>query len=73
MPVLHWLDRLNTTPKVPCRVLRVDENLSCGEADSGNMLVQGDDLHTLESAAADFSWGSEMRVYRPAVQHQKRV
>jgi len=55
MPVLHWLDRnktLATTPKVPCRVLWVDAGLSCGEADSGNMLVQGDDLHTLESAAA---------------------
>jgi len=55
MPVLHWLDRnktLATTPKVPCRVLRVDEGLSCGEVESGNLLIQWDSLHAIESAAA---------------------
>jgi len=52
MPTLNWLDRnktLNTTPKVPCRVLRADEGLSCGDADSGNMLIQGDNLHALKA------------------------
>jgi len=52
MPVLHWLDRnktLATTPKVPCRILWVDEDLSCGDADSGNMLIQGDNLHALKA------------------------
>jgi len=52
MPVLHWLDRNKTlaaTPRVPCRVLRVDAGLSCGEADSGNMLIQGDNLHALKA------------------------
>jgi len=37
MPVLHWLDRnktLATTPKVSCCILRVDEDLSCGDVDS---------------------------------------
>jgi len=52
MSVLHWLDRnktLATTPKVPCRILRVDEGLSCGDADSGNLLIQGDNLHALKA------------------------
>jgi len=57
MPTLNWLDRnktLNTTPKVPCRVLRVDAGLSCGEADSGNMLIQGDNLHALKALLPTF-------------------
>jgi len=49
---LHWLDRnktLATTPKVPCRILRADDGLSCGDADSGNLLIQGDNLHALKA------------------------
>jgi len=52
MPVLHWLDRnktLATTPKVPCRILRVDDDLSCGDVGSGNMLIQGGNLHALKA------------------------
>jgi len=52
MPVLHWLDRKKTlaaTSKAPCRVLRMDAGLSCGEADSGNILIQGDNLHALKA------------------------
>jgi len=52
MPVLHWLNRnktLATTPKVPCRILQVDEGLSCGDADSSNMLIHGDNLHGLKA------------------------
>jgi len=57
MPTLNWLDRHKTlaaTPKVPCRVLRVDAGLSCGEADSGNMLIQGDNLHALKALLPTF-------------------
>jgi len=33
MPTLNWLDKtVNTTPKVPCRILRVDDSLSYGAA-----------------------------------------
>jgi len=52
MPTLHWLDRnktLATTPKVPCRILRLGQGLSCGGADSGNLLIQGDNLHALKA------------------------
>jgi len=52
MPTLHWLDRnktLATTAKVPCRILRADDGLSCGDKDSGNMLIQGDNLHALKA------------------------
>jgi len=57
MPTLNWLDRnktLNTTTRVPCRVLRVDAGFSCGEADSGNMLIQGDNLHALKALLPTF-------------------
>jgi len=52
MPILTWLDRpktLTTVSKVPCRILRVNERLSCGDKDSGNLLVQGDNLHALKA------------------------
>jgi len=52
MPILNWLERnktLATTPKVPCRILRADEALSGGEADSDNLLIQGDNLHSLKA------------------------
>jgi len=34
---------------VPCCILRADDGLSCGNADSGNMLIQGDNLHALKA------------------------
>jgi len=52
MPTLNWLDKnktVHTTPKVPTRILRADDSLSYGEADSGNMLIQGDNLHALKA------------------------
>jgi len=52
MPTLNWLNRnktLATTPKVPCRILRVDKALSCGDADNGNLLIHGDNLHALKA------------------------
>jgi len=68
MPTLHWLDRNNTlatTPGVPCRILRAHDSLSYGDRDSGNILIQGDNLHALKALLP--------RVYRPALQHQKRI
>jgi len=50
--MLHWLDRAHTlkaAAQVPCRVLRPVDALSAGEADTGNMLIQGDNLHALKA------------------------
>ncbi len=52
MPILHWLSReddLQNTPKVPYRVLQADLSLSVGDANTGNMLIYGDNLDALKS------------------------
>jgi len=52
MPMLHWLARdhtLKAAAQVPCRVLRPVDALSAGEAGTGNMLIQGDNLHALKA------------------------
>jgi len=52
MPTLNWLDRprtLRQSARVPCRLLRADDALSCGDRGSGNMLIQGDNLHALKA------------------------
>ncbi|HMN29587.1 MAG TPA: hypothetical protein PKE45_15670 [Caldilineaceae bacterium] len=35
--------------EVPFRLLEPDAALSCGAADSGNLIVQGDNLHALKA------------------------
>jgi len=50
--MLHWLDRdqtLKAAARVPCRVLRAEDSLSAGAGDTGNMLIQGDNLHALKA------------------------
>jgi len=50
--MLHWLDRaqtLKTSAQVPCRVLQAEGSLSAGEVGTGNMLIQGDNLHALKA------------------------
>lgn len=52
MPILHWLSReddLQNAPKVPYRVLQADPSLSVGDANTPNMLIQGDNLDALKS------------------------
>jgi len=52
MPTLNWLDRqqtLRTSLKVPCRLLVEEESLSYGDKASGNMLIEGDNLHALKA------------------------
>ena len=47
MPTLHWLTRdedLRTVSRVPYRPLEEASDLSAGESDAGNMLIQGDNL-----------------------------
>lgn len=52
MPTLHWLTRdkdIRAAPSVPYRLLQETSGLSAGEADAGNMLIQGDNLEALKA------------------------
>lgn len=52
MPSLDWIGKKAVVThhrQVPYHLLRCDNSLSCGEADSGNLLVEGDNLLALKS------------------------
>ena len=52
MPVLQWLDRdkhVRAAEAVPYRLLEADDAHSAGDADSPNMLIQGDNLEALKA------------------------
>ena len=52
MPTLHWLTRdddLRAASRVPYRLLEEASELSAGEPDVGNMLIQGDNLEALKA------------------------
>ena len=52
MPVLHWLTRdddLRAATRVPYRLLEETGDLSAGEPDAGNLLIQGDNLEALKA------------------------
>jgi adenine-specific DNA-methyltransferase len=52
MPSLDWIGKkavLNHHKEVPFHLLRCDSDLSVGELDSGNLLVQGDNLLALKA------------------------
>jgi len=52
MPILSWLTReqdVKAADRVPYRLLERDDALSHGDHDSGNMLIQGDNLEALKA------------------------
>ena len=52
MPTLNWIGKeavVKHHKEVPFRLLEPVPELSCGDADSGNLIVQGDNLHALKS------------------------
>lgn len=52
MPTLDWIGKkavINHHREVPYRLLKCDERLSVGDPGSGNLLVEGDNLHALKS------------------------
>ena len=52
MPILHWLTReqdTRTAARTPYRLLEGVRELSVGAAESGNMLIQGDNLEALKA------------------------
>ena len=58
MPTLQWLTRdadVRAAEKVPYRLLEEVPALSYGDADAGNMLIQGDNLEALKSLLPFYS------------------
>lgn len=52
MPTLNWIGKeavVKHHKDVPYRLLEPVEELSAGDADSGNLIVQGDNLHALKA------------------------
>ncbi len=52
MPTLNWIGKdavVKHHKDVPFRLLEPDAALSCGAADTGNLIVQGDNLHALKA------------------------
>lgn len=52
MPELNWIGKnavVNHHREVPYRLVHCDSDLSAGDADSGNLLVQGDNLEALKA------------------------
>ena len=52
MPILHWLTRdadIRTASEVPYRLLEEFPDFGYGDPNTGNMLVQGDNLEALKS------------------------
>jgi site-specific DNA-methyltransferase (adenine-specific)/adenine-specific DNA-methyltransferase len=52
MPTLNWIGKgavVRHHKEVPFRLLEPVSDLSCGDAESGNLIVQGDNLHALKA------------------------
>ena len=52
MPILNWLTRdedIQATKRVPYRLLEEVPELSYGDKDTGNMIIQGDNLEALKA------------------------
>lgn len=52
MPTLNWIGKeavVKHHKEVPFRLLEPVPNLSCGDGASGNLIVQGDNLHALKA------------------------
>ena len=52
MPTLNWIGKeavIKHHRDVPTRLLEPVPELSCGDANSGNLIVQGDNLHALKA------------------------
>ena len=76
MPILHWLTRdkdIRAAQRVPYRLLEEVPDLSAGDRDSGNMLIQGDNLDALKALLPFYAravqrsgiWRRLMRLARP--------
>ena len=52
MPTLNWIGKeavVDHHRRVPTRLLECDRELSCGDPDAENLLVEGDNLEALKA------------------------
>ena len=52
MPTLDWIGKsaiVNHHNQIPFRLLRCDPQLSVGDPESGNLLIEGDNLEALKA------------------------
>lgn len=52
MPELNWIGKAAVVKhhkQVPFRLLEADLELSCGDPESGNLIIEGDNLHALKA------------------------
>ncbi len=71
MPTLYWLTRdtdIHAAARVPYRLLEEASDLSAGDPDAGNMLIQGDNLEALK-ALLPFYAGQVKCIYIDPLQH----
>ena len=74
MPTLNWIGKeavVNHHQHVPFHLLKDVPELACGDAGSGNLIVQGDNLVALKALLPYYA-GQVKCIHRPAVQHRRR-
>jgi len=70
MPILNWLTRDEDTKaatKVPYRLLEEVPEHSLGALDTGNMLIQGDNLEALKALLPFLRWPGKVYLHRSAL------
>jgi adenine-specific DNA-methyltransferase len=74
MPILHWLTRdqdVKAAGTVPYRLLEEVADLGNGAPETGNMLIQVDDLEALKALLPFYAGrASEVHRHRPILQYQ---
>jgi len=67
MPTLNWIGReavINHHNEVPYRLLRSNGDLSAGDPDAGNLLIEGDNLEALKALLPYYA-GQVKCIYNP--------
>ena len=66
MPILNWLSRdqaIGAAKGVSYRLLEEASELSAGDPNTGNMLIQGDNLEALKALLPFYARPSEVHLY----------
>ena len=74
MPILTWLTRdedIDATKRVPYRLLEEFSEHSGGERNTGNMLIQGDNLQALKALLPFYADRVKRHLCRSSVQHAR--
>jgi adenine-specific DNA-methyltransferase len=76
MPTLNWRTReqdIKAAADTEYRLLVEEEKYSYGDGDTGNIIVQGDNLEALKSPLALLRRAGKMYLHRSALQYRKRI